>query len=177
MVAGMLLGIGVALAAPVGLNAQEPGAARRAYFDAVATFFRLPPTEVTILADWEISPDEIPAVLFVARQAGVSPEALVALRRSGHGWAALAQRYRIGAADVYVPVREQAPVGAFERAYARYRETPPGEWRSIRLTDDELVGLVNVRLISQALGMPVEEVIARTGSVDSYVQLFWGLKR
>ncbi len=169
--------LGTALVVANGAHAQGAHEARRAYFEAVAGHFGLPPNEVTILADWEIAPDEIPAVLFVAGQAGVSPEALVALRRAGMSWGELVVRYRISASALHVPVRDQAPAGALQDAYDRYRSTPVGEWSGIRLRHEEVVALVNVRVIAETLGMSAEEVIGRTGSVGSYVELFAQLSR
>lgn len=165
------------LAASSAGYAQEPSAARRAYLEAAADFFRVPLDEVAILADWEISLDEIPVVLFVADRAGVSPDALVALRRSGQSWSGLVERYGIDASVLHVPVRDQAAAGALTAAYDRYRATEVVDWSGIRLSDAEIIGLVNVRMIAQSLGLSAEEVIRRTGSTSSYVELFAQLSR
>lgn len=166
-----------ALVTSDGVAGQERDSARQAYFEAVAGFFGLPPNEVTVLGDWEIAPDEIPVVLFVARHAGVSPEALVALRRSGQRWSELAVRYGIGARALHVPIRDQAPAGALAAAYDRYRGTPVAEWSAIRFSDADVIALVNVRLIAQTLGLAAEDVVRGTGSVSSYVELFTRLSR
>lgn len=173
----VLILMGTATVVAAGASAQERDAARRAYLQAVAGYFHLPSSEVAILADWDIAPDEIPPVLFVASHAGVSPEALVALRRSGVGWAELIRRYKIGPSALHVPVRDQAPTGALATAYESYRATPVGDWSSIRLGDADVVALVNVRVIAQALGLPAEDVIRHTGSASSYVELFAQLAR
>lgn len=165
------------MAAATEVRGQGRSAAQAAYLEAVASYFRLPPSEVTILADWDITPDEIPAILFVAAHAGVSAEALVALRRSGLGWGDLVARYRITAAALHVPVRDEAPTGALSGAYEAYRATPVGEWPSIRLRDQDVIALVNVRVIAQTLGLSAEEVIRQTDSASSYVELFARLRR
>lgn len=172
----LLLMITIALSTHVGAAAQDRGA-EADYFRAVATFFSLPPSEIAILSDWAIPAGEIPVVLFVARRAGVSPEALVALRGSGQSWTALAERYRVTAATLHVPVRDDAPAGALSAAYDQYRSTNVREWRSVRLSDAEIVGLVNVRVISQSLGISAEEVLRHTATVSSFVQLHAVLKR
>lgn len=157
-------------------RAQERGAARADYFRAVAEFFNLPASEIAILGDWDISADEIPVVLFVARRAGVSPEALVALRDGGQGWSELSERYEVGPAAFHVPVRDDAPAGRLADAYARFRSTPVGEWSTIRLSDYEIVALVNVRVISQSLRLPAERVLAESGELDSFVGLYARLR-
>ncbi len=157
--------------------AQESSAARDAYLDSVARFFDLPPAEIEILSDWEIPVSEIPVVLFMARRSGVSPEALVALREAGQSWTSLAARYRVGPAVLQVPVPDDVPAGVLSRVYEGYRTTPVARWGTIRLADEDIVGLVNVRVISQSLGLPAENVLARTDSSDSYVELFAQLHR
>ena len=171
----LLLVLSAAVCPPA--SAQSGAAAQADYFHAVAGFFSLPPSEIAILGEWDIPDDEIPVVLFMARRAGVSPEALVALRGSGRSWSSLAARYRVTAAALHVPIREEAPAGSLSRVYEQYRSLPVAEWGSIELTDDDFVGLVNVRVISQSLRMPAEHVIGRAGSTPSYVQLYATLKR
>lgn len=173
----ILAALFVVLTTSAEVRAQEGAVARRAYLEAAADFFGLPFDEVAILSDWDIPLDEIPPVLFIARRAGVSPEALVALRHSGSGLSDLAERYGIGAAALHVPVRDQAATGALSPAYARYRGVPVGEWSTIRLSDADIVALVNVRMIAQALGLSAEEVIRHTGTTGSYVELFARLSR
>jgi hypothetical protein len=163
------------LAATPGLSAQD--AARTDYFRAVAAFFNLPSNEVAILSDWEMPPDEIPVVLFVARRAGVSPEALVALRTSGQNWGALTARYRVSATALHVPVPEDVPTGALAGAYELFRSMPVADWGGIRLSDAHIIGLVNVRVIAQALGLPAEGVLGRTREGLSYVALHAELSR
>ena len=158
-------------------SSQESPTARAEYFGAVARFFNLPSNEVAILSDWEIPADEIPVVLFMARRSGVSPEALVALRKAEQSWVSLATRYRVGPFALYVPVPDDASAGALEVAYEAYRSVPVAQWSSIQLTNADVVGPVNVRLISQALGMPAEQVLGRSGSVGSYVEFYARLKR
>lgn len=164
------------LATSSSVAAQDRAAARADYFSAVASFFNLPPNEVAILSDWEIPAEEIPVVLFMARRAGISPEALVALRDAGQGWSRLAERYRVTASALHVPVRDDAPAGALQAAYDRFRTTPVADWRSIRLSDEEIIALVNVRVISQSLGLPAERVLSQTGSAP-FVLLYAQLKR
>ena len=159
------------------VSAQSSDAARRDYFRAVASFFNLPAGEVAILGDWGIPPDEIPVVLFMARRAGVSPEALLALRDAGQSWSVLAGRYRVTAAALHLPVGDDAPTGSLSGVYEQYRTLPVGEWGTIQLADADVVALVNVRIISQSLPLPAERVIARAGTTDTFVDLYAALKR
>jgi hypothetical protein len=137
----------------------------------------MPEAEVSILAHWDLPPDEIPVVLFVARRAGVSPAALVALRESGRSWTGLAASYNIGGNTLHVPLRDPASAGALTGAYERFRDTPVEEWGSVRLEEPEIIALVNVRVLSDALGVAPDEIARRTGSAATFVELYAQLLR
>lgn len=152
-------------------------AAREAYFGAVAEFFQLPRSEVGILGDWRLGGDEIPVVLFVARRAGVSPEAVVALRRSGRGWAELAARYHLDAAQFHVPLPDRAAAGVLASAFERYRALPANRWSEIALSDVDIVGLVNLRVLAQTLRMSPEAVLQEAGGGSAWHELYLRLIR
>lgn len=163
--------------ATTSVAAQEGGEARQAYYGAIAEFFRVPASEISILGDWRLPPDEIPVVLFIAGRAGVSAEALAALRRSGSSWHDLAGRYQVSPGAFHLPLPDDAPAGRLEGAYARYREVPPALWSEIQLSDADVVALVNVRLLSGTLRRSVEDVLRRAGSSGSFADLYAQLIR
>ena len=109
--------------------------------------------------------------------AGVVPEALVALRRSGESWTRLAERYGVGAPELHLPVPDEAETGPLSSVYQSFRGLPPSRWREIRLAPEDIVALVNVGLLAQTLGVSPAEVLARAGSTDSYVRLYGELIR
>ncbi len=169
--AGMAMALLLAVSAP-GVHAQAAGgAATEAYFGAVAEYFVLPRSEVAILGEWDVPAEEIPVVLFLARRGGVSPEAVMALRRSGQGWAALAERYRLGPAHFHVSLPESAAAGSLEGVYGKFRSRPVSRWREIELTDGDIVGLVNLRLLSETLRRPPQEILAQ-GAGGSWVEVY-----
>lgn len=147
-----------------------------AYFRAVAEFFAIPASEVAILGEWRLPPDEIPVALFIAHEVGVSPEALVALRRSGKGWSELTARYHLEAARFYVPLPSGASAGRLEAVYDRYRTVPTPSWSEVTLTDHDIVALVNLRLLSQTLHMEPERVLA-SAAPGTWVQIYARLLR
>jgi hypothetical protein len=165
----------LATTVPATMQAQEGSQAREAYFRAVADFFQVAPGEISVLGEWELPPEEIPVALFVAGRAGVSPEAVVALRRSGWGWQDLARRYHLDASHFHVPLPQGADTGVLSEVYRGYRSLPSEQWRTLTLDDRQIVMLVNLRVISQTLRIPAEEVLSRmsrgTSSVDLYASL------
>jgi hypothetical protein len=146
---------------------------QRAYFRAVAGFFQVPEGEIAILGHGgEVPAEEIPVVLFMARRGGVSAEAVVALRGSGRSWPELAQRFGVGANALHVPLNNPAASGALAPLYQRFAATPVEQWPTLRLEGADIVALVNVRVLSQALGVEPDQVARRTGTVPTFVELY-----
>lgn len=161
----------MALAA-VASEAQQPSSAERAYFRAVARHFDLPESEVVILGSGELHADEVPVLIFVARRAGISPEALAALRESGRSWTDLADRYEIGARALHVPLHDIGSAGRLSQLYAAFRDTPVDRWADIRLSSEDIVALVNVRVLAQSLGLRPDDVMGRTTEAASFVEVY-----
>lgn len=150
--------------------AQDPS--QRAYYRAVAGFFQIPESEIAILAHGgEVPAEEIPVVLFMARRGGVSAEAVVALRGSGRTWPDLAQRFGVGANALHVPLNDPG-ASTLGPLYQRFAATPVDQWPTLRLEGGEIVTLVNVRVLSQALGVEPDQVARRAGTVPTFVDLY-----
>ncbi len=137
------------------------------YHTAVAEHFQVPVSEVGILSQGRLAAAEIPVVLFVSARAGASPDALMALRRGGRGWAEIASRYGLHAGNFHIDLRGPAPAGPLSAAYEAYGSRDRASWPAISLSDEAIVALVNVRFLSEYLSQPparVAEVVARDGA-------------
>ena len=158
-------------------EAQQQSSAERAYFRAVARYFQVSESEIAILRNWDLAPDEIPVLLFVARRAGVSAEALVALRESGRDWMELSARYQIGVPALHVPLRDPSSAGRLSGLYESFSETPVERWGDIRPSSEDIVALINVRVLSQSLGLQPDDVMSRTTTETSFIELYAQLLR
>src|SRR5690606_31667463 len=114
-------------------KAAGQNSAERAYFQAGAPYFGMPAAEGGILGACGRRADEVPVGILLAGRAGVSAEALVALREAGHSWTALAERYGVGAHTRHVPLRDPASAGTYRALYERFQSTPVSQWNDIRL--------------------------------------------
>lgn len=158
---------------PRGARAQTVDPALRdAYFQALARHFDVPAEEVEILGDWGLDPDEIPVVLFISEGAGVSPDALIGLRRDGRPWREVARRSGMGNRKFHLGLPADAPLGFLSRAYSEFRGRPPQEWDLIVLEDQEIVYLVNIRVLSEYIGVPPLQVLESREAAGSFVAGF-----
>jgi hypothetical protein len=150
-------------------------AVQDAYFRAVGKYFKVPPEEVVIVADWEVEADEVPVALFLSSRAGVAPDALVGLRRSGRPWREVARQFGVGVRAFHVPLPVDAELGMLARAYTEFRSRHSREWDQIELTDAEVVALVNLRVLSEQVGVPPVRVLRSCEQAGSFVAGFASL--
>jgi hypothetical protein len=118
---------------------------------ALGDHYELPPDEVAILAEWRIPVAEIPVALAIADNAGISPDAIVASRRNGREWAALAGRYGLDMQFFHVPLDPvPEPVSSL---YADLATRPRAAWGEVVPTDAQVVFLTNVRFLHEYVGI------------------------
>lgn len=162
------------------LGPPSPAAAQGsddAYLQAVGEHFRVPLDEVRVLASWGRPVSDVPVVLFVAARGGVSPDAVMALRNAGRGWAEIAARWQIHAGDFHVPLDPSVDAGPLAATYEAYRARPATGWPSIALDDDAVVALVHLRFLSEYLGVAPPQVLqalARAGAGPGALQALRG---
>jgi len=154
------------VACPCVAEAQEAGQGiREAYFRAVGEHFDVPLQEVTIIGEWDLTPDEVPVVLFLAQRAGVTPDALIGSRRGGRPWLEVAGRFGLGPQAFHIPLPGDAELGSLSRAYEEFRARPARDWPQIRLEDTEIVMLVNLRVLTEQTGAsPLRVIRTREGA-------------
>ncbi len=145
-----------------------------AFLRAVGAHFDTSQREILVLSQWRLPAGEIPVVLRLASRAGVSPDVVVAQRRRGGNWMEIARGYSVHAGDFHVPI--DGPTGFLSGAYERFDAKPASEWREVALSDEEVVGLVNVRFLSRSLGLPPGRVLSALGEGGDIVAVFQRLK-
>jgi hypothetical protein len=152
--------------------AASQDAATRTYLLRAGCHFDAPAGEVEVLARWSVPPEEITVALFIARRAGVSPEVVLSLRRGRTSWADLAGRYGLGGGTFHVALAGAAPGDRLARAYGEFENRAPREWDSVQLTDGEIVDLVNLRFLTESLGIPAARALDALASAGSWVGAF-----
>jgi hypothetical protein len=79
-------------------------------------------------------------------------------------------RFGLGPDIYYVPVqRVYGP--PYGNAYGHYKHKKRKDWHTIRLADDEVVNLVNLRFISERYGHPPEEVMRMRSAGRSFAAI------
>ena len=100
---------------------------------------------------------DLPVVLFLADHSGRPPSVIVDLRVQGYGWSAIFTRLHVSP-DVLFAGIPGDPGPPYGKAWGHWKRNP----RAVRLSDTDIIGLVQVQIGSRFAGVaPLEMARAR----------------
>lgn len=137
---------------------------------SISNFYKVPEKEVIIIKERGIPEEELPVVYFIARKARVKPATIIDLRLKGLSWMDISLKYGITADVYYVPVNVE--VGPpFGKAYGHYKKYPKHKWKEIRLDDEDIVNLVNLKFISEYHRVEPDVIIMEKSKGKKFIVL------
>lgn len=157
--------------APADLGPLEPLADLHR---AVRESLGLPEPLIVQLLERGLPAPELPVVGLIAAQVSVTPERIVDLRLAGRSWIDITIEVGASPEVFYVPF-DRDPGPPYGKAWGYYQKTPRAQWRTIRLTDVEVVDLANVKLCADHYRMKPTRVVQLRGA-KSYAQLHGELR-
>ena len=90
------------------------------------------------------------------------------MRLRGHSWWDISVRFGLSPEVYYVPVA-LVPGPPYGRALGHYKKKQRKQWKTIVLTDADIVNLVELRFLSEHHAVPPERIIAlRAATVISW---------
>lgn len=174
----LLLAIPLALpgcvVAPSQPSRMDVGGAYRndgsSFYFSLSEYYGVPERDVIYIHEQRIPDDEIPVVLFISQRARVSPSLIINLRLSGRSWMDISLHYGLGPDVYYIPV--QGTYGPpYGHAYGHFHNRNRNEWHKIRLSDDDVVNMANLRFISEHHRLPPDEVMRMRSSGRNFVNI------
>jgi hypothetical protein len=141
-------------AVSVGVSGDSQGL--NSFYLDIGNYYQVPQAQVEIVRQRHLPDDEAPVAFFLAQQAHVAPEVIVTERLSGRSWMSIALAFHLNAANFYYALDEE-PGGPYAATYARFRGNR-NRWGRIRLRDDEIINLVNLRFATQHYGYRPQEL-------------------
>jgi hypothetical protein len=137
---------------------------------AIGNYYHVPDTQITLVHQRQAIDEELPVIFFLAQKAKVGPDAVVDLRVGGRSWLDITYYYGMGADIFYVPVKsiDGPPYG---KALGYYKSRPKKEWKYIKLSDDDVVNLVNLKFISSHYGYSPDDVIKMRSDGKSFLAI------
>lgn len=166
---GAMLPFTGSVAETVNIGASFANGDLSGFYLGLSEYFHRPEREVYHLRERRIPDEEVPVALFIADRGRVALDSVVRLRLGGMSWLDIGLRYGVGPEVFYVPVDHYGP--PYGHAYGYYRKFPRNRWHEIRLLDDDIINLVNLRFVSEHYRYDPYEVMNRRGRGNTYIQI------
>lgn len=157
-------------AAEVRLDALITDEGLRSFHLAIGDYYRVPEREVIVVRERHISDDELPVVFFLADHVHQPASVIVDMRLDGRAWIDIAWHFGLGSDVFYVPFERQ-PGPPYGRAYGYYKKTKRENWGRLRLSDADIVNLVNLRFVSDHYHCSPSDVVRLRRGHRSFVQV------
>jgi len=143
----------------------------RSFYLAIGDHYHVPPPQIVQIRDrYRLPEDELPVVFFLATRARVEPSAIINLRIRKMSWLDISFHYGLTPDIYFVPLVVGRVGPPYGNAYGYYRKYGPAkDWKKIRLTDREVVDLVNLKFMAEHHKMAPEDVIAMRGRKNGFV--------
>jgi hypothetical protein len=126
---------------------------------AVHEALGLPEPVVVRLLEQGMPDAELPAIGLLAARSSELPERILGWRRQGMSFLDITLKLGLTPEVFYVPFPSD-PGPPYGRAWGFYKKTPRASWRTIRLSDDEIVRLSNVKLCADFYKVAPLRVVA-----------------
>lgn len=137
---------------------------------AVANYYHVPEREVVVVHERHIPDDDLPVVFFIAREAHVPTARVIELREHGRSWWDISMHFGLRPDVYYVPVAYD-PGPPYGHAYGHFKK-PRNQWRTIVLSDSDVVDLVQLRFLSEHYAIPPERVMEARGRNPHLVAMY-----
>lgn len=137
------------------------------FYFSIGDYYRVPESRVVYVRDrYHIHDEELPVVFFLASRAKADPQVIMDLRMRKHmSWLDITFHYGLTPEIFYVPVRRVGP--PYGNAYGHYKKYK-NDYKKVRLVDDDVVNLVNLRFMSDYHGVAPEAIMDRRGKGDKF---------
>jgi hypothetical protein len=142
----------------------------KSFYFSISDYYQVPEPEVVKIRERKILEEELPVVFFIASKAGVKPEVIIDLRLGGSSWYDISVKYGIYADIYYVPLKLD-PGPPYRKAYGYYKNKHRKKWKNIRLADEDIINLVNLRFISEYYSYRPEEIVKMRGAGKNYISI------
>lgn len=140
------------------------------YYRSIARYNNVSDQDVYFVRKRGIPDQELPVIFYLASLAGVAPS-LVAdeYRRPGITLNDLTRIFGLNPEIYHYPVKFRVDGPPYGKAYGYYRNKPKNEWKNIKLSNTDIINLVNLRFISESRGVDPEDIIKRRAGGKSFL--------
>jgi hypothetical protein len=149
----------------------------RNFYLAIEDYYRIPEPEILGLVEQGLSYEELPVAFFIAERSKTETHRVMEMRQAGKTWTEIAFRLGLMPDVFYVPVGTPVTSLPFGHAYNSYSRKPKREWKTVSLTEKDVVNLVNLRFLSDDYGCPPERVIEMRAAGKTFMEINEALRK
>jgi len=142
----------------------------KSFYLSVGEHYHAREADLVTVRERHVPDEELPVVFFLATKARVTPSTILDLRKKRLSWMDISLQFNLNAATYHVDAGEVSG-SPFGHAYGHYKKHPKDRWSEIRLSDADIVNLVNLRFISEHYGYKPAEVIKLRKEGHNFVQI------
>ncbi len=142
----------------------------KGFYLAIGEHYDVPEKEIVVVRKQSVPDEQLPVVFFLARKGGVSPETIIKLRLGGKSWMEITAHLGLAADIFYVPTK-RPPGPPYGKAYGHFKNKKKDQWHTVKLSDVEIVDLVNLSFISAHYGCSADDVIELRAAGKSFVDI------
>ncbi|MEE9614841.1 MAG: hypothetical protein V3W31_07845 [Thermodesulfobacteriota bacterium] len=140
------------------------------FYFTVGSYYGLPERNVRVARERGIPDEELSVAFFLASRRQMDPMTVISMRLGGMSWMDVTRRLGFGADVFYVPV-EGVKGPPYGKAYGYYKNKPQKDWKSIKLSDADVVNFVNLRFLSEYYGLSAGVVMGLRGDGKGFVAI------
>ncbi|GEM_PF-1837891 len=144
------------------------------YIQLIASHFGVPPGEAQLLVEDLERTEDLPVVLLLARESGLSPSVILSRRQRGAPaqrtpWLEVARQVQLDGGVFYVEIAADQLSDRVRRPMGLFNQTPRAQWAGLDLTDDEVVDLTHVKVLARHLTVDKGRVLEAREATGSWV--------
>ncbi|UCC81243.1 MAG: hypothetical protein JSW64_07775 [Candidatus Zixiibacteriota bacterium] len=158
----------------VGITADRDGI--KEFHLSIGAHYGVKEREIEKVRARSLPDDEMAVVFFLSSRTGISPIVLVDLRLGGMTWMEITFRYGLTAELYYVKFASD-PGPPYGNAWGHYKKTPRKKWGKIRLADDDIVNLVNLRFLAEKHQCSAEKIVKMRKQGKSFASMHGEFKK
>jgi hypothetical protein len=140
------------------------------FYLAIGDHYRVPEKEIIFVKKKAIPDDDLAVVFYLSRRAAVAPSVIIDLRLGGRTWMEITSHFNLTAEIFYVAI-EKASGPPYGKAHGYFKNRNRKEWKSIRLSDPDIVNLVNLRFVSEHYGLAPDAVVKMREQGQSFIAI------
>lgn len=151
-----------------GLSGDQEGL--KSFYLSIGEHYHAQEKEIMVVREYGIPDDEMSVVFFICRHRDVDAGLVVKLRSEGKSWFEISAFFGLSPEIYYVPFAKD-PGPPYGKAWGYYKNKKRSKWKSIHLSDADIVNFVNIKFMSEHYGYSPDEVVKIRDKKQSFVNL------